>query len=946
MIDKPTSPIIRQTNNLTQAMENQIESDMELRDSLNRDLRVRKQVEDLFYLINPYFNPEIGISKHIFLRSVQLDENVRSALLVWPQLKVLGQPKLYINAFKRLDTNEDNYVSIDELSHFIRCGQHVDKSGAKLRSFHAEKLEAVIVKLFGLVHVELNDTCSIKKLIDAFNTDTSVRSLLLGHRELWAFGNPKTVVSLFDGIVTTQKGVISAKELVMLCKKIMANEKVNQKNFIKGNAQTDGSDVVLTPEEIPMMDKTLKSRWIRITQQNAGLDQHNNDAEGEEEENENNEINDFLQHLTIASKEEAMQMKRTTQKYKLSIENRISAKLRDIPSIVKRALVPEAINEIKSFTKPPRYVKFVMEPVCILFGRRPTWKNSRLLLARTRLLQDLKDINVETLSESTMTKISKYIMHPEFDPETMFHTSYAAANLCFWVHAMYEFYNVSVSLRPWRRKLDIANQKLEHVEEFINSHLNSKAVNNAESKEKDYNEFSMHFVKQFDDILRGAHQRKVETQEQKQATDTELSTLSLSSVGASSDSGTNKFRLHPVNWVGSPSSFKSFTFSASANTFVINTQDVPRRAPPLPLKYQRSTRKKGIRRVRSQTAGRTRRQNNVRSKFDLPDVRQRRRPKTAPTGEVLGRPAWIGSPSSFRELTFSSSANKIIVNKQAIPTETPPVPGFTRSFVMDSSVSGLDAPQSQMTVSSTRSNRSLIKSLSKTQSRLSKVLGLVPKPVEHDSPWQGSPSSQLPFTFSRTANKHFKNKQLWPVYDASKVQGCSFTHTKKFKAFYTKQLQRQKLDKTMRIKLRQKEYLKKQKGQLVTNKSLGKLDDFSLSTSLGPDGVKNLTSFIQKLFNAWQSNKERLNMLPESFRGFDIDNEGGLPIEDIKSAFLSSGISLSKDELNLLSKVANSRSNVQRSKKSSQLIQYQPLLDIVFSYVDSSKSNKGGIVSI
>ena len=52
-----------------------------------------------------------------------------------------------------------------------------------------------------------------------------------------------------------------------------------------------------------------------MKQQNAGLDQHNNDAEGEEEENENNEINDFLQHLTIASKEEAMQMKRTTKIY-------------------------------------------------------------------------------------------------------------------------------------------------------------------------------------------------------------------------------------------------------------------------------------------------------------------------------------------------------------------------------------------------------------------------------------------------------------------------------------------------------------------------------------------------------------------------------------------------------------------------------------------------------
>ena len=158
-------------------MENQIESDMELRNSLNRDLRVRKQVEDLFYLINPDYNLELGISKHVFLRSVQLDENVRSALLVWPQLKVLGQPKLYINAFKRLDTNEDNYVSVDELSHFIRCGHHVDKSGAKQQSFQAEKLEAIVLKLFGLVHVEANDSCSINSLIDAFNTDTSAHGV-------------------------------------------------------------------------------------------------------------------------------------------------------------------------------------------------------------------------------------------------------------------------------------------------------------------------------------------------------------------------------------------------------------------------------------------------------------------------------------------------------------------------------------------------------------------------------------------------------------------------------------------------------------------------------------------------------------------------------------------------------------------------------------------------
>ena len=47
-------------------MENQIESDMELRDSLNRDLRVRKQVEDLFYIGILLHSTRISILFFIF----------------------------------------------------------------------------------------------------------------------------------------------------------------------------------------------------------------------------------------------------------------------------------------------------------------------------------------------------------------------------------------------------------------------------------------------------------------------------------------------------------------------------------------------------------------------------------------------------------------------------------------------------------------------------------------------------------------------------------------------------------------------------------------------------------------------------------------------------------------------------------------------------------------
>ena len=97
-----------------------MESSRNMHAELRTELKIRKQVEDLFCIIDPEYLPEMGVSKHAFLRAVKLDENVRSALLIWPQLKILGQPKTYMDAFKRLDTNNDNYISVDEMSHFIR----------------------------------------------------------------------------------------------------------------------------------------------------------------------------------------------------------------------------------------------------------------------------------------------------------------------------------------------------------------------------------------------------------------------------------------------------------------------------------------------------------------------------------------------------------------------------------------------------------------------------------------------------------------------------------------------------------------------------------------------------------------------------------------------------------------------------------------------------------
>ena len=124
-------------------MENQMESNRNMQNDLRKELNIRKRVEELFYIIDPHHDQDVGISKHVFLRSVQLDENVRSALLIWPQLKILGQPKTYMNAFKRLDTNSDNYVSIEELSYFISYSQEtlLNKSASSAATKEEGKVE-------------------------------------------------------------------------------------------------------------------------------------------------------------------------------------------------------------------------------------------------------------------------------------------------------------------------------------------------------------------------------------------------------------------------------------------------------------------------------------------------------------------------------------------------------------------------------------------------------------------------------------------------------------------------------------------------------------------------------------------------------------------------------------------------------------------------------------
>ena len=243
--------------------------------------------------------------------------------------------------------------------------------------------------------------------------------------------------------------------------------------------------------------------------------------------------------------------------------------------------------------------------------------------------------------------------------------------------------------------------------------------------------------------------------------------------------------------------------------------------------------------------------------------------------------------------------------------------------------------------------------MTRDQARLSKVLGLVIRPCVHDQEWVGSPSSELPFTFSRTANKHFKNLQLWPQYDATKDKNISFTNTRSFKKFYKGQVKRADVERSSIIKVRQQAMRLKNKSTSSSKfRSLAGMEPFSLESLLGPDGAKTLSSVIQKTYNAWKSNRERFNTITGHCRGFDIKKTGVLPLSDFHAAAQNSGLNLSDEEVHLMQKVAEAFSIAHsptgkrkktKKKKNKKVvddgfIEYDGILQILFSWKGAENS--------
>jgi hypothetical protein len=126
-------------------------------------------------------------------------------------------------------------------------------------------------------------------------------------------------------------------------------------------------------------------------------------------------------------------------------------------------------------------------------------------------------------------------------------------------------------------------------------------------------------------------------------------------------------------WVGSPSTYKQITYSATTNRHIANTQYIPEYVPEIvpPPKARPADswdRPIFLGRTNSRTNSPGGSARNRRGKGKRRQAASEHRRGEAKRAEIQRRESnWVGSPSTYKDITFSSTSNRHIINTQDLP---------------------------------------------------------------------------------------------------------------------------------------------------------------------------------------------------------------------------------------------------------------------------------------
>lgn len=84
-------------------------------------------------------------------------------------------------------------------------------------------------------------------------------------------------------------------------------------------------------------------------------------------------------------------------------------------------------------------------------------------MIRDNFIEEMQFYDKDNMPESLFQQLGEFYNNPEFTPESVQSASYAAATLCQWVRAVYEYVQICRAVKPKMEELMQAEQQLNTV---------------------------------------------------------------------------------------------------------------------------------------------------------------------------------------------------------------------------------------------------------------------------------------------------------------------------------------------------------------------------------------------------------------------------------------------------------------------------------------------------